>query len=99
MVSFFSRIFNKSPKLLQKRKAIPLMSLEKMRCPMTIVIATIIINNNKVMIARRGKNQKLPGKWEFLGGKLKSGESMEDCLTRELKEELNMTVEVSDYFG
>ena len=70
-----------------------------MNCPMTIVTAAIIINNNKVMIARRGKNQKLAGKWEFPGGKLKPGESMEDCLIRELKEELNLTVEISDYFG
>ncbi|RQD69545.1 MAG: 8-oxo-dGTP diphosphatase MutT [Tindallia sp. MSAO_Bac2] len=66
---------------------------------MTIVTAAIIINNNKVMIARRGKNQKLAGKWEFPGGKLKPGESMEDCLIRELKEELNLTVEISGYFG
>jgi len=66
---------------------------------MTIVTAAIIIKNNKVMIARRAKNQKLPGKWEFPGGKLKPDETMEDCITRELKEELNLIVEVSDYFG
>ncbi len=66
---------------------------------MTIVTAAIIIKDNKVLIAKRAKNEKQAGKWEFPGGKLEPNEGLKDCLKRELKEELNMTIEVLDYFG
>lgn len=66
---------------------------------MTIVTAAIIIKDNKVLIAKRAKNEKQAGKWEFPGGKLEPNESLKDCLIRELKEELNMSIEIEDYFG
>jgi len=39
---------------------------------------------------------KLPLKWEFPGGKIEEGESKKECLTREVKEELGLNIEVLD---
>ena len=36
----------------------------------------------------------LPLKWEFPGGKVEDGESLQDCLIREIKEEFDMTIEI-----
>jgi len=58
------------------------------------VTCGIIKNNNKFLITQRSKNKKeFPLYWEFPGGKCKENESIEDCLKRELKEELNINVE------
>ncbi|EAX47152.1 NUDIX hydrolase [Thermosinus carboxydivorans Nor1] len=63
------------------------------------VTAAIIINDGKVLIAQRAENQKLAGKWEFPGGKIESGETPEECLIREINEELGINIEVNDFFG
>jgi len=63
------------------------------------VIAAIIINNGKVLIARRAEDQKLAGKWEFPGGKIESGETPEECLVREIKEELGVDIKVDTFFA
>ena len=51
---------------------------------MTTVTCAIIEKDNQILIARRAAGQKLPGKWEFPGGKVEDGESFEECLKREL---------------
>jgi len=56
------------------------------------VSAAIIYKEDKVLIARRSVGQKLAGYWEFAGGKKEPEETIEDCLVRELQEELNITV-------
>ncbi|WP_456403738.1 (deoxy)nucleoside triphosphate pyrophosphohydrolase [Hydrogenimonas sp.] len=61
---------------------------------MKIVTAAIIQKDNKVLLARRSKNQNLAGYWEFPGGKLEEGETLQHCLERELFEELNVKSEV-----
>jgi len=66
---------------------------------MKLVTAAIIINNGKVLIAQRAENQQLAGKWEFPGGKVEPGETPEECLKREIKEELGINIEVNDFFG
>jgi len=66
---------------------------------MTTVIAAIIMKDGKVLIAQRGQGQRLAGKWEFPGGKLEEGETPQECLKREIKEELDMDIEVEGYFG
>ncbi len=66
---------------------------------MKLVTAAIIINNGKVLIAQRAENQKLAGKWEFPGGKIEPGETPEECLKREINEELGINIEVNDFFG
>lgn len=58
------------------------------------VTAAIIFDGSKVLIARRAPAEKLAGFWEFPGGKLESGETLKACLSRELKEELNIDTQV-----
>ena len=56
------------------------------------VAAAIIVNGGKILIAQRAENQNLAGKWEFPGGKVESGETPEECLVREIKEETGLTI-------
>lgn len=56
------------------------------------VTCAIIEHNNKVLICQRSTTMKLPMKWEFPGGKIELDESMEECLQREIKEELGMII-------
>ncbi|NLO82275.1 MAG: (deoxy)nucleoside triphosphate pyrophosphohydrolase [Clostridiales bacterium] len=66
---------------------------------MITVIAAIIVQDGKVLIGRRAEGQALAGKWEFPGGKLEKGETPQECLRREIKEELNLDIEVGEFFG
>ena len=59
---------------------------------MRIVTAAVIEKEGKVLIARRAPHSKLAGKWEFPGGKVEEGETLQDCLVRELSEELGIEV-------
>jgi len=61
------------------------------------VVAAVIEQNGKVLIARRRPGKSQAGKWEFPGGKLEEGESPEECLQRELAEEFQITVTVGAY--
>jgi 8-oxo-dGTP diphosphatase len=63
------------------------------------VTAAIIIKDNKVLIAQRAPGQKMSGKWEFPGGKTEEGETLEECLKREIFEELDIQIEVLGKFG
>ena len=63
------------------------------------VTAAIIIDKNKILIAQRGSNEKLAGKWEFPGGKIELGETPQECLKREIKEELEVDIAVGNYLG
>ena len=56
------------------------------------VVCGIIYNGDKIFISKRKLEKSMGGLWEFPGGKIESNESEEDCLQRELKEELNMEV-------
>lgn len=51
------------------------------------------------MIARRAPHKKMPGKWEFPGGKIEEGETPEMALKRELEEEFGVQVEVGAFFN
>ena len=60
-----------------------------------VVGAAIIDNEGKVLCAQRGYGP-LIGKWEFPGGKIEPGESDRNALKREIKEELDIDIEVYD---
>lgn len=57
------------------------------------VSSAIIIKNNKIFVTQRGCGD-YKDKWEFPGGKLEEGESPEDCIIREIKEELDTDIKV-----
>lgn len=58
------------------------------------VAAGVITDKDKVLITRRALNENFAGGWEFPGGKIEANETPEDCLIRELKEELNIDVSI-----
>ena len=62
------------------------------------VTAAIIQRDDKYLLARRAPGQNLAGYWEFPGGKVEADETFEDCLARELMEELNLETQVLDNF-
>ncbi|MBS0152587.1 MAG: (deoxy)nucleoside triphosphate pyrophosphohydrolase [Nitrospira sp.] len=57
------------------------------------VAAGLIKRSNRYLIARRKAGVHLAGFWEFPGGKREAGESLEDCLRRELWEELSVRID------
>lgn len=62
------------------------------------VAASIIRYNGKILIAQRLRDDHMGLKWEFPGGKIEPGESVEECLIREIKEELDLEIEVDGEF-
>ncbi len=63
------------------------------------VAAAVIIKDGKVYAARRKKGLHLAGYWEFPGGKVETDETPEQCLYRELLEELGVRTRVGDFIG
>ena len=57
-----------------------------------VVACALVDADNRVLITQRPEGKALAGLWEFPGGKLEPGENPEDCLVRELKEELGIAV-------
>jgi 8-oxo-dGTP diphosphatase len=66
----------------------------KVLLTMTDVTCAIIVKDGRILATRRSEVMNLPLKWEFPGGKIEDGETAEDCLHRELKEELNIEIEI-----
>ncbi|WP_298039208.1 (deoxy)nucleoside triphosphate pyrophosphohydrolase [uncultured Desulfuromonas sp.] len=59
-----------------------------------LVTAAIIRKEKQVLITRRPEGSRHAGLWEFPGGKLDDDESPQDCLRREIREELDLEVAV-----
>ena len=59
-----------------------------------VIVASIALidANNQILIAKRPNKKHLSGFWEFPGGKVEKGESPENALVREVKEELNIDI-------
>lgn len=58
------------------------------------VAAGLVFHDHRLLITQRPPGSHLAGLWEFPGGKREAGETWEDCLRRELAEELGIGVEV-----
>ena len=65
---------------------------------MTEVVAAHIWKNNKFMICQRPAHKARGLLWEFVGGKVESGETKEQALVRECREELDILLSVGDVF-
>ena len=65
---------------------------------MVEVVAALIWDKDKFMICRRPEHKARGLLWEFVGGKLEQGETKEQALIRECKEELNVLLSVGDVF-
>ncbi|MCF8237976.1 MAG: (deoxy)nucleoside triphosphate pyrophosphohydrolase [Saprospiraceae bacterium] len=58
------------------------------------VTCAIIESDKGVLCAQRSTSMSHPGKWEFPGGKVEEGESEEECLIREIREELAVEINI-----
>lgn len=58
------------------------------------VTCAIIEKSGLVLVTQRSAKMALPLKWEFPGGKVEAGENAEDCLLREINEELNIHIKI-----
>lgn len=61
------------------------------------VVAAIIIKDKKIFATQRGYGEFKDG-WEFPGGKVEKGETPENAIVREIKEELDTEIKVKEYF-
>lgn len=81
-----------------RQDRIPLRARKK-PIPHYMVTAAVIIRGGSVLLARRPQDKLLAGLWEFPGGKQEDGESLEECLQREIQEELGVEVSVGENIG
>lgn len=58
------------------------------------VTCAIIEAYDKTLVVQRSEEMRLPNKWEFPGGKIEKNETEEECIRREIKEELNIEIEL-----
>ncbi len=63
---------------------------------MTPVVAAVIERDDRFFLTRRHAGTHLEGLWEFPGGKVDAGETHQEALRREIREELGATIEVHD---
>ena len=60
------------------------------------VVAAIIKKNNQYLIVQRNRSKHLALKWEFPGGKVHNNETFAEALSREIKEELNIKINMHE---
>ncbi len=65
---------------------------------MRVVAGIIFDSENRILITRRAKGQSRELLWEFPGGKVEEGESDEEALKREIREELCLEIDVLSFF-
>lgn len=61
------------------------------------VVCAVIIKDDKVFCCKRKPYGECANKWEFPGGKIEKGETKEEALIREIKEELNCNIKINKY--
>ena len=72
---------------------------ERKATPHYTVTAAVIERDSLFLLARRPENGLLGGLWEFPGGKTQPGETLPECLKREIREELGVEIEVGLAYG
>lgn len=65
--------------------------------PVIEVVGAVTIRDDRVLCVQRGPGGSLPGKWEFPGGKIETGESPQEALEREIREELACRITVGEW--
>ncbi len=63
-----------------------------MAAPVDVAVGILMKDNGDVLLAQRPEGKPYAGYWEFPGGKLEVGETVEDALRRELHEEIGITI-------
>jgi 8-oxo-dGTP diphosphatase len=64
--------------------------------PILLVAACALVDaDGRILLAQRPEGKSLAGLWEFPGGKVEAGETPEECLIRELEEELDIRTKVA----
>lgn len=63
------------------------------------VTAAIIVRDDEIFVAKRGPGGRFAHLWEFPGGKIEPGETPEECLVREIREEFAIEIEVGGLFA
>ncbi len=59
------------------------------------VTYAIMVQDGKFLVTQRGDRMARASKWEFPGGKIEKDETSEECIVREIKEELNVYISIS----
>jgi len=73
------------------------MSKTRAPIPHKVIGVAVVWNEQRILIDRRKAEGLLGGLWEFPGGKVEPGETIEQCIKREIQEELGIEVEVGDH--
>jgi A/G-specific adenine glycosylase len=89
---------NRRCKAFQEEKQLIFpVKIKKRKIPEYHVAVGIIKKSEKMLITQRPAKGLLGGLWEFPGGKIKKGESPEETCLREIKEEVDLSVEIEKY--
>ncbi len=70
-----------------------------MHQPIILVTAALVRRNNQILIAQRPATGRFANKWELPGGKIDPGETPQQCLQRELREELGLETNIGDLYS
>ncbi|MFC4626576.1 8-oxo-dGTP diphosphatase MutT [Daeguia caeni] len=70
------------------------MSEQKSRRLLVVAACALVDGDGRVLLTQRPEGKQLAGLWEFPGGKVEPGETPEECLVRELREEIGITTRV-----
>ena len=73
--------------------------MEKKPTYLFVAAAALVDEKGRILVQKRPEGKPMAGLWEFPGGKVESGETPELALIRELREELNISVEPQDIEG
>ena len=82
-----------------QEESLPVRSPRRQTPHYTVTAGVIWNEEGRILLAQRPAEGLLGGLWEFPGGKLEAGETLEACLARELREELDIEVEVGPAVG